>query len=93
MVVWFARTDEPMIHAILNQICMSFQFTEENDVKAGEEKSNTTVQIEEDGPSETFKDEESKVECPGLEISFLLLFIIYHLNCRTSLLTRFHFII
>lgn len=40
---------------------MSFQFSEENDVKNGEEKSNTTVQIEDDGPSETFKDEETKV--------------------------------
>lgn len=47
---------------ILNQICMSLQFSEENDVKTGDDKSNATVQIEEDGPSETFKDEESKVK-------------------------------
>ena len=61
--VWFCCVPEkPMFHAILNQICMSFQFAEENDVKTGDEKSNTTVQIEEDGPSETFKDEESKVQ-------------------------------
>lgn len=39
------------------------QFSEENDgSKNGEDKSNTTaVAIEDDGPSETFKDEESKV--------------------------------
>lgn len=41
---------------------MSLQFVEENDTKnGGEQKSNTAVQIEDDGPSETFKDEESKV--------------------------------
>lgn len=40
-----------------------FQFSEENEgSKNGEDKSNTTaVPIEDDGPSETFKDEESKV--------------------------------
>lgn len=31
-------------------------------MKNGEQKSNTSVQIEDDGPSETFKDEESKVD-------------------------------
>lgn len=82
-----------MFHATLNRICMSFQFAEENDVKTGEEKSNTTVQIEEDGPSETFKDEESKVQrCP---LNKSLLFIFYHLllpsPTKTLLLTRFHF--
>lgn len=38
-----------------------FQFAEESDSKNGEQKSNSTVQIEDDGPSETFKDEETKV--------------------------------
>lgn len=41
-----------------------FQFSEENEgSKNGEDKSNTStaVPIEDDGPSETFKDEESKV--------------------------------
>lgn len=43
-----------------------FQFAEENEgSRNGEDKSNATaVQIEDDGPSETFKDEESKVSQP-----------------------------
>lgn len=43
-----------------------FQFVEENEgSRNGEDKSNATaVQIEDDGPSETFKDEESKVSQP-----------------------------
>lgn len=41
---------------------MWLQFVEENDTKnGGEQQSNSAVQIEDDGPSETFKDEESKV--------------------------------
>lgn len=66
---------------------MSFQFAEENDVKAAEEKSNTTVQIEEDGPSETFKDEESKVRrCPLDIIHFYSYFIIC--SCRPQTKTK-----
>lgn len=41
---------------------ISFQFSDEIDApKNGEQIPNTTVQIEEDGPSETFKDEQPKV--------------------------------
>lgn len=48
---------------------MSFQFVED-----GEDKSNTAVQIEEDGPSETFKDEESKVNCITLCLNDFYIF-------------------
>lgn len=53
---------------------MSLQFVEENDTKnGGEEKSNTAVPIEDDGPSETFKDEESKVIPSKILPDFLIL--------------------
>lgn len=60
----------------LNLICMSLQFVEENDAKnGGEQQSNTAVQIEDDGPSETFKDEESKVNRTTLLLDFFRLFV------------------
>lgn len=62
----------------------AFQFSEEND-KNGEEKSNSAVQIEDDGPSETFKDEDSKV-------NHIDLWTVVHLklNIRNILLTWFY---
>lgn len=60
----------------------TIQFSEENDTKNGDEKSNSAVQIEDDGPSETFKDEESKVNHTNLRTAA-------HpkLNIRNMLLT------
>lgn len=68
-----------------------FQFSEESDSKNGDQKSNITVQIEapsieDDGPSETFKDEESKVKS-----RFIYLFICLYIdiNCVSeSILTK-----
>lgn len=39
-------------------------------MKNGEQKSNTSMQIEDDGPSETFKDEESKVVGVPFQVVF-----------------------
>lgn len=66
---------------------MSIQFVPDNELTNGDSNKGA-IQIEADGPSETFKDEESKVNTPDDEVDRMSKEEIYKKRLRKELVSR-----